>query len=142
MSPEQPEVFMFEPIPIPTDPAFLWSGSGVAYVRGFDRNIRERATQQVPFGMLDSRGREVGARITVYRVDRVPVVGTHSLLRPDQLGTGWFVLDIHATRDGQDYGACQPTSYFKTAEARDEAVERYLTSAKKRAATAAAKAAR
>lgn len=131
---------MFEPIPVPTDPAFLCGTE--TYVRGYGRNIREKETRKVPFGILDARGREIGARITVYREDRVPVEGSAALLRPEQLGTGWFALDIHATRNGQDYGACQPTSYFKTAEARDEAVERYLTSAKKRAAEAAAKVAR
>lgn len=126
----------FARIPVPTDSAFHFQDSvtGKFYVRAKDCNTGDVNTEHVDFGLSDSRGRKIGARIRTYRQDRVPAIGSNTLLAPDSLGTGWFVLDVHATRDGKPYGASQATRYFESATARSIATDRYLADARKRAA--------
>lgn len=120
--------------PIPTDPSFLFTDyTGKVYVRSRDVRVGPANVEHVDFKLLDSRGRKIGATVTTYRKDRVPVAGSHSLLAPDSIGTGWFVLDVQATRDGVGFGASQSTRYFESATARDSAIDRYLAAARKRA---------
>lgn len=127
----------FEPIPVPTDSSFLFQGRDRLYVRARYTNLRCVSSEHVGFGQRDRFGREIGARITTAREDVVPRTDTHNLAEPARLGTGWFTLVVHATRDGKVYGACQPTLYFKSATERDAAIEKYLAGARKRAAKVA-----
>ncbi len=119
-----------------TDPTLLVTDAltGKVYVRARSSISGELSTEFIDFGVVDGRCRKIGAKITTYRVDRVPTHGTDSLLAPDSLGTGWFALDIRATRNGFLYGASQETRYFESATARSIATDRYLADARKRAA--------
>lgn len=128
----------FAPVAAPADAAFLFTDkySGRTSIRASQSPPSDVAKQHVAFGITDGKGREIGARFTTYRIDWLPRAESCTLAQPDQLGTGWFVLDFHATRDGKDFGSSNPRGYFTSATARDAAIEKYLTDAKKRAAKA------
>lgn len=125
----------FSRLPIPTDPSFLFTDyTGKVYVRSRDVRVGPANVEHVDFGIVDGRGRKIGAIVTTYRQDRVPFAGSNSGLAPDSIGIGWFALDVHAARNGVRFGAVQSTRYFESATARDSAIERYLAAARKRAA--------
>jgi hypothetical protein len=128
----------FQPLTAPADAAFHFTDkfSGKSYVYATHSAPRDTDRKHVAFGIKDGKGREIGARFTTYRMDWTPRAGGSGLAQPEQLGTGWFVLDYHATRDGKDFGSSNPRGYFTSASGRDAAIEKYLADARKRAARA------
>lgn len=71
--------------------------------------------RQEQFGIYDSKGREIGARLMTWEAD------------------GRFALVVHATRNDLTFGATQPRRWFDSADDRAKAIERYLSDARRRA---------
>lgn len=90
------------------------------------------------FGKADSKGRALGARAHLIEADRVILEAN---MHPVCAATFRDVLPAahvfgfcpQAMRGGAPFGAVQRDRYFETAEARDQAVAKYLADAKKRA---------
>jgi hypothetical protein len=95
-------------------------------------NQTKTQSEQINFGINDPRGREVGAKIRTWETDFEPIPLNFQSWHNIEPGH-YFTLDVHATRNGVEYGAAQPYKYFKTPSERAKAIERYLTDAKKRA---------
>ena len=79
----------------------------------------------IPFGVVDPKGRTVGACIyrwhgARYEGDRMPE------------GKPWGA-EFRAVRGDAPFGACQPDHWFATTAEREAAIEKYLTAARKRA---------
>jgi len=84
------------------------------------------------FGNVDRFGRKIGAWIITYEIDFVQA--------PPESYSGYtieaghyFALRVSATRNGESYGASQPSGHFKTINERQIAINKYLASAQKRA---------
>jgi len=100
--------------------------------------VNRQTPHDVDFGMVDSKGRRIGARVHTYEE-------TYEDL-PAGSNTGWysqpaghyFGMTVSATRNGQHFGATQSAQYFATEALRDAAALKYLTAARKRAAKLAA----
>lgn len=88
------------------------------------------------FGVRDRLGRTMGGMVRkeVQFFEEVPE-GSYGYINitPGQ----YFVLRVHATRNGIPYGASQPEKRFLTAAERDAAAEAYFVGAAKRALKAA-----
>jgi hypothetical protein len=86
------------------------------------------------FGIQDAKGREIGAIITTYMTTRVeaPVDSCGVTCARKYIGTH-FTYRVHATRNNKTYGATQYEVFCKTAEERQEKIEKYLRDARKRA---------
>jgi len=88
------------------------------------------------FEVKDSKGRMVGAEIRLceetYEVEDLEDCPGKCVWWQVPAGH-YFVLNVHATRDGRWYGAVQHSKRFATPELREQAVQKYLTSARKRA---------
>jgi hypothetical protein len=84
----------------------------------------------VPFGVLDSKGREIGARVA-FRVATYTLTEERSgyCIAP---GT-YFEWLPSATRSGAHYGALQSWRQCATSEERHVAVTEYLKRARKQA---------
>jgi hypothetical protein len=84
---------------------------------------------QVDFGIVDSRGRKIGACVSTFErtMEFVPEDhnGCYHLVAPGS----YFMLRTQATRNGVAYGATQSSRYFKTEEERTHALGRYLRQA-------------
>lgn len=89
-------------------------------------------TQQ-NFGVQDAKGREIGAIIKTYMTTRVEVPGEGGWLCDKKYIGTHFTYRVHATRNNQYYGATQYEVFCKTAEERQEKIEKYLKDARKRA---------
>lgn len=88
------------------------------------------------FGAIDRWGRRIGAIIVYTNSEYTPIemsVGTSYW--PHEPGK-FFSVMCQQTRAGYAYGAGQNAVDFKTVEERDAHVEKYLKSAKARAAKA------
>ena len=92
------------------------------------------------FGIADSKDREIGAKATVLEADFVAATAEELV----KIAAGrlsfyvenpghYFGFRPHATRNGQDFGASHHDQLFLTARARDAAVEKYFTNARRRA---------
>jgi len=86
------------------------------------------------FGIQDAKGREIGAIIKTYIATRVEIPDDSCGMMCDKkyIGTH-FTYRVHATRNNQYYGATQYEVFCKTAEERQEKIEKYLRDARKRA---------
>ena len=92
-------------------------------------------TRRISFDIKDSKGREIGARISIRLVnfvahDKGATYGY--LVEPDALGEYWE-FEPHATRDGGSYGACQSSRRFRLRVTMENAIDKYLADARKRA---------
>lgn len=84
------------------------------------------------FHAIDKFNRRIGANVRTYEVDFITA--------PDGTVMGYsvdpgvyFGLHVWATRNSVNYGAVQPDRYFKTAQERQVAIDKYLDGARKRA---------
>ena len=134
----------FSPVSAPA--AALWSGNvnypdRAPYYLGVERITSPVGTAFHDLGEADARGRAVGAFIHTWTADIVPDETGRStrLYRAEQFGTGWYVLRFQGTRAGKAFGPVQSELYFRTAEERAAAADRYLRDAKKRAAKMASR---
>lgn len=85
------------------------------------------------FGIKDAKGREIGAIIKTYMTTRVEIPRADGwLCKRKYIGTH-FTYRVHATRNNEYYGAIQSEVFCKTAEERQEKIEKYLRDARKRA---------
>ena len=92
--------------------------------------------RDVAFGVLDKRGRQIGAVIYTIEETFTATDSARGAVWCVEPGT-WFAWWPQATRDGVKYGALQGRRRFRTAEERDADIERYLADARKRASKAA-----
>lgn len=102
-----------------------------------DETRSEQTETAIGFGILDGRGREIGATVKTYRSDVVEIspIGAdgernYSSARP--VGV-YFCFFACGNRNGAEYGGGSARGYFLTATERDAAVEKYLADARKRA---------
>ena len=88
----------------------------------------------VDFPYLDSRGRRIGVNIyrSITTITEVPESESSWVTDRSNLGS-WYVFEPHATRDGMNYGPLQDDRRFRTEEARESAIAKYLADAEKRA---------
>jgi len=100
------------------------------------RAVSNRMEVAVDFGLLDSRGRKIGAIISRYEVDviEMPPGSTGGMrFRSPRIGVGvWPVGAVQMTRDGKSYGASFHSEVFSTSEEREAHIERRLADMKKR----------
>lgn len=106
-------------------------------------NLYQKDNSQAQvWGYTDSKGREIGARVTTYcvaySVDECSWGGYDTFDAADVAArefakTPW-VFKTQALRNGLDYGATGEARYFATVEERDAAIAKYFKDAEKRAA--------
>ena len=99
-------------------------------------------TERHDFGVVDSKGRAIGAFVTL-----APFTVTRNL-NPGQWWTpgeeadlgDWYEVRPQATRDGQKFGAIAVAARFQVRTLAEAAprIEKYLAAARKRAAKLAA----
>lgn len=94
--------------------------------------IENVVTTQHSFGVVDSKGRDVGAFIKTFTRECVVVSEDERCFTTMAPGS-YFGFFPSATRAGQQFGATQDYQYFQTAETRDKAVALYLAAAQRRA---------
>ena len=103
----------------------------VVMTKAVDRT--EIRKTHVEFGVIDQRGREIGANISEWEVSMVPLPedhrGCYSTLAPGC----YFALRTQATRNGLEYGATQSSRHFSTEAERIRALGSYLRTAELRA---------
>jgi hypothetical protein len=109
-------------------------------IPGKSRPLNSRQAEQHEFGIVDKRGRSIGA--VIYRFS-VEVIKTDDrsgydvrLYRENQFGTQ-YVFCFHATRDGIHFGGGKPDQWFATEAEREDGIRKYLQNAKARAVKAA-----
>lgn len=98
------------------------------------------------FGVVDERGRRMGALIDFYEFDLVEVEEAEREARTRSSDVNlrcrgyfnaepghYFAYCPHATRNGRRFGALQATPWFKTEAEREAAVAKYLNGAQRRA---------
>ncbi len=84
------------------------------------------------FGIVDEKGREIGASVHTFEVDFVEVpAGTWGAY--NTTAGHYFGFFPRALRAGKGFGAIKPNQLFATASERDAAVAKYLAGARKRA---------
>lgn len=89
--------------------------------------------EQRNFGILDSKGREIGAWITIFEIDFEPAIESHQGYY--QVAPGhYFASRTQTTRDGVVYGPSQPMHFSSTVEERAARIAKYLAKARQRAA--------
>jgi len=103
-------------------------------VRTITENYKKDHDNVVDFGVLDSRGRLIGAHIYFFEIDfiKVPEDWKH-VYYVHMLPGHYLGARMQATRDGKSFGSSQNDSYFHTEEERNAAVAKYLLNAHARA---------
>jgi hypothetical protein len=87
----------------------------------------------VPFGIFDTKGREVGVVVRTWEVVATEVPNTNTCWHNHIKEVGeYFAVSIQSTRNGKGYGASQPDSYFKTQAEADVAIEKRIKSTRAR----------
>ena len=90
-------------------------------------------TTKVSFGILDNKGREIGASIIIAAVTVTDALEEDRCYYLNFDAPGDFIgVRITATRDGFQYGACQKTDYFKSSDEAQSAIEKRLEGMRKR----------
>lgn len=102
---------------IPLDARREYSGQRYAACSRTERELIERQTEA--FGLLDSKGREIGHAYTITREFWVVDADSHLIIRVEDLDDRLeetFLVEPHALRDGQAFGAMPVASYkrFRT----------------------------
>lgn len=85
----------------------------------------EPVTQVTNFDAFDTKGRNIGIRVTVYEAEfeeKEVVTGTFYRLSPGKK----FVAYCMTTRDGVTFGATQSPNFFDTREQRDTYVAKRI----------------
>jgi len=106
---------------IPLDARVEYNGQRYAACSRTERELIERQTEA--FGLLDSRGREIGHAYTITREVWVPDASSYTLIRAEYLGgrlDETYLVEPHAQRDGTAFGA-MPTASYKRFRTIDEA---------------------
>lgn len=85
------------------------------------------------FEASDSRGRAIGAQIETWLIDYVPAPPEQVFGVVEGEPERVFAFEPQATRNGAPYGSSNRFQEFKTLEAREEAIHKYLKSARARA---------
>jgi hypothetical protein len=100
----------------------------------FDETEKNVAIVHNNFGVLDERGRMIGAKIRTSEITRTKkrMVEFGCMCLESQLGFHYEFIP-QATRDGKPFGASQLGDIFRTIEERNVAIKKYLESARKRA---------
>jgi len=103
------------------------------YVRCIE-TYSDHQRKEYSFGILDQKGREIGAKITTFTVTRIQTdcEDENRLSNPEDIGTH-IAYRAQATRNGKSFGALQYENWCKTDEERKQKIEKYLEDAKKRA---------
>jgi len=92
------------------------------------------------FGVVDGKGREIGASAHSYELDFVEIENPGQWESYYTIAPGhYFVFRPSAERAGRAFGASHREQLFATAAERDAAVTKYLAGARKRAAKLAGK---
>jgi hypothetical protein len=102
-------------------------------IRILNSGSREGSPIERSFGLSDRRGREMGARVSLFTVVIEEARWSGHFDVGLELGTKVFAFRPQATRTWLPYGPVQSMRYFATAEDRDRAVELYFEQARKRA---------
>lgn len=91
-----------------------------------------QAWEQVDFGLVDARGRAIGAEVytAIVTFTALPETATSGYCAAP--GT-YFALCIQVTRNGRHYGAGQPYRYFATEAERAHATAASLAASRRRA---------
>ena len=87
------------------------------------------------FGVSDNKGREFGCRVTLLEGTNEHKTTECAWIKPDPLVPEGRVYGYrpHAMRGGSGYGAGQRAMWFATLDERDQAVVKYVKSARQRA---------
>ena len=86
------------------------------------------ARRLVAFGITDPKGREIGVSISSAPITVVRDEDSMSSYRGLNEEGDYISVCISPTRNGQEFGACQPSSYYKTQEEADAAIEKRIKS--------------
>lgn len=85
-------------------------------------NITNETYQYVPLDMVDAQGRTVGAEIYTWEGD----------VEGGETAVHLFAFRPHATRNKRPYGVWHADRLFRTAAARQAAIDTYLQGVRKR----------
>jgi len=102
---------------IPLDARRVYGDQRYAACSRTDRELIERQTEA--FGLLDSKGREIGHTYLITREVWAPDASSHTLIRAEDLADHLdetYLVEPHAQRDGAAFGAAPVASYkrFRT----------------------------
>jgi len=133
---------------VKTENPYTTSGLNVVYV---DEEESDSIVTSIDFPYIDSRGRQIGAKIRREKLvisEVSPSEASSRSVKSVELGYSWgrmvnrkslgvwYVFYPHATRNGVLYGPGSGYRYFRTEKAREDAVAEYLADAEKRASKA------
>lgn len=95
------------------------------------RTVAHESTEHHDLGCTDAKGRAIGAFI---RRDQVTfALADDTVVCPYIAEPGHhFSFTPHLTKNGREFGPVQYHKYFRTAEAREAGIAKYLADARKR----------
>lgn len=95
-------------------------------------NKTARMVELIGFEVKDRFGRELGTKIMTWEAtfENQPADARSGYSVP---AGRYFMFEVHATRNDEDYGASQGWQRFNTVEEREAAINKYLAGAKARA---------
>lgn len=98
---------------------------------------RPTGTRVEEFKVQDRRGRWIGAKVYTFEAEYTAIEGNSGCMMPPGHYHG---ANVQATRNGENYGACQSSHYAATIEERDAWIAKRLADSRKRAAKLGAEA--
>ena len=95
-----------------------------------DRNITEKASRSISFGIVDDKGREMGVSVTTFTAEHTPSAmdGCGYTLAA---GT-WYCAWTKATRNGNGFGPSTGEIHARTPKERDTLLAKRIEGARAR----------
>jgi hypothetical protein len=87
----------------------------------------------VSFSLWDSKGREIGARLTMWIGEVIEADHGYTSIEDYPAGTSCIRAVFESMRGGESFGAWKGYRYFRSTTAAREAFDAYLVGARKRA---------
>jgi hypothetical protein len=100
------------------------------------RNTGPRTTTDTDFGLIDNRGRAVGARVYTMTTSYTALpdgCGTYCTRPESDIGQVFYALRTDALRGGSTFGPGGNLQEFRTEAEREKAIAKYLKGAAARA---------
>lgn len=96
-----------------------------------DRVVVNSSSCHFAFGVRDTKGREIGARVNTFMTDVVPATNGRMMAAHFPVGR-YYGAEVRVTRDGKGFGPSTGPFYFRTAEERDAYVDASLMHLRRR----------
>lgn len=110
------------------------------YPNRFDyQNQTDGTVRVVGFGVLDAKGREIGAVVQTWEIECIPAGDADEHGRTARPVGRYFVAVVQSARGNESFGASRRHEFFTTEEKRAAFIARRLRDSEKAAAKKAAK---